>query len=102
MPRPHGFDRRRYEDGTVVVTHHGRTAATLRGDRARRFLAETGSGDPQEVMARWTGNHRRGNHRRGNQRTARNHPRNRRRAPPAKGRARRRRSHAAAGSVSPT
>jgi hypothetical protein len=56
----------------VVITHHGRPATTLRGDRAARFLAEVEGGDPQEVMARWTGNYRRGN-----ERTARNHPRNR-------------------------
>lgn len=73
MPRPNGFTWQRYRDGTVVVTHQGRTAATLRGDRAQRFLAEVTSGDPQSVMARWTGDYRRGN-----ERTARNHPRNRR------------------------
>ncbi|MEU5609291.1 hypothetical protein AB0H03_11260 [Streptomyces sparsogenes] len=61
----------------MVITHHGRAAATLRGARAARFLAEAEAGaeagDPQEVMARWTGNYRRGN-----ERTARDHPRNRR------------------------
>ena len=39
-----------------------------------QFLAEVDEGDPQEVMARWTGNYRRGN-----ERTAKNHPRNARR-----------------------
>ncbi|OMI37576.1 hypothetical protein [Streptomyces sparsogenes] len=75
MPAPSGFAYRQRGDGSVVITHHGRAAATLRGTRAARFLAETEAeaGDPQEVMARWTGNYRRGN-----ERTARDHPRNRR------------------------
>ncbi|MET8232984.1 hypothetical protein ABZS77_20175 [Micromonospora sp. NPDC005298] len=58
-------------DGTVVITHHGRVASTLRGARAAEFLAEVDD-DPQLVMARWTGNYRRGN-----ERVARQHPRNR-------------------------
>ncbi|MEE1937993.1 hypothetical protein V1L54_00925 [Streptomyces sp. TRM 70361] len=73
MPAPRGFAYRRHRDGTVTVTHHGRPAGTLRGEHARRFLAEAAAGDPQQVMARRTGNHRRGN-----ERTARDHPRNRR------------------------
>lgn len=72
MPAPEGFDYAVRAGGDVVITHHGRPATTLRGDRAARFLAEVEGGDPQEVMARWTGNYRRGN-----ERTARNHPRNR-------------------------
>jgi len=43
----------------------------VRGDRAAAFLAEVGQDDPQQVMARWTGQYRRGN-----ERTAKNHPRN--------------------------
>ncbi|MFJ4470343.1 hypothetical protein ACIP2X_23110 [Streptomyces sp. NPDC089424] len=73
MPPPHGFRYDVHTDGTVVVTHHGRAAATLRGPRAARFLAEIDAGDPQLVMARWTGNYRRGN-----ERAARLHPRHRR------------------------
>ncbi|MDT5026773.1 MAG: hypothetical protein QOE61_3199 [Micromonosporaceae bacterium] len=45
-----------------------------RGDRAVEFLAAIEQDDPQEAMARWTGNYRRGN-----KRTAKNHPRNARR-----------------------
>ncbi|MEV7615380.1 hypothetical protein [Streptomyces sp. NPDC089799] len=71
MPRPSGFTYEQRGDGTVVITHRGRAAATLRGDRAARFLAEVGSGDDQLVMARWTGAYKFGN-----ERTARNHPRN--------------------------
>ncbi|NUT06708.1 MAG: hypothetical protein HOV76_24850 [Hamadaea sp.] len=71
MPAPSGFDYLVRADGTVVITHRGRASTTLRGGRAAEFLAEVDD-DPQEVMARWTGNYRRGN-----ERTARNHPRNR-------------------------
>ena len=66
-----GFSYETRSDGSVVIQHHGRTAATLRGPRAEEFLAEAESGDAQNVMARWTGNYRRGN-----ERTARSHPRN--------------------------
>ncbi|CAM5561462.1 hypothetical protein SALBM135S_09995 [Streptomyces alboniger] len=73
MPRPHGFLYAQHSDGSVTLTHGGRAAGTLRGARAERFLAEVEGGDPQLVMARWTGDYRHGN-----ERTARNHPRNRR------------------------
>jgi len=46
----------------------------VRGGRAAAFLAEVEQDDPQEVMARWTGQYRRGN-----ERSAKNHPRNARR-----------------------
>ncbi|MEU9994994.1 hypothetical protein ACGFYP_30925 [Streptomyces sp. NPDC048370] len=72
MPAPHGFSYEQHADGTVVITHRGRAAGTLRGSRAEKFLAEVGSGDAQLVMARWTGAYKFGN-----ERTARNHPRNR-------------------------
>ncbi|GAA1690943.1 hypothetical protein GCM10009830_43340 [Glycomyces endophyticus] len=71
MSAPSGFDYRERGDGTVVITHRGRAAATLRGGRAARFLAEADVGDPQLVMARWTGAYKFGN-----ERAARNHPRN--------------------------
>ncbi|MGW5969238.1 hypothetical protein [Streptomyces sp. NPDC055186] len=73
MPRPHGFAYEAHTDGTVHITHHNRPATTLNGGRAARFLTEVTAGDPQLVMARWTGNYKRGN-----ERTARDHPRNRR------------------------
>lgn len=73
MPAPHGFAY--VERGSdVVITHHGRTATVLRGRRAAEFLDDVEQGDPQELMARLTGQYRRGN-----ERTAREHPRNRRR-----------------------
>jgi hypothetical protein len=71
MGTPGGFDYARRGD-EVVITHHGKRAATLRGDAAVRFLADVEGGDPQQVMARATGNYRRGN-----ERDARRHPRNR-------------------------
>ncbi|MEU5871320.1 hypothetical protein AB0A73_07105 [Glycomyces sp. NPDC047369] len=71
MSAPAGFSYRERGDGTVVVVHRGRAAATLRGKRAAAFLAEVAAGDPQLVMARWTGAYKFGN-----ERTARNHPRN--------------------------
>lgn len=71
MPDPHGFEF--VVRGTdVVITHHGRVATILRGHRAAGFLEDVESADPQELMARVTGNYRRGN-----ERLARNHPRNR-------------------------
>ncbi|MGW0389678.1 hypothetical protein ACWDYJ_02030 [Streptomyces sp. NPDC003042] len=72
MPKPHGFTYEKQGDD-VLITHHGRTAATLRGGRAGRFLTEVESGDAQLVMARWTGAYKFGN-----ERTAKNHPRNQR------------------------
>ncbi|WP_404960782.1 hypothetical protein [Streptomyces sp. 147326] len=73
MPEPHGFSYERLGAQCLVITHQGRTAATLRGARAEKFLAEVESGDAQLVMARWTGSYKFGN-----ERAARNHPRNRR------------------------
>jgi hypothetical protein len=68
-----GFRFEERGDGVVVITHRGKHAATLRGGRAAAFVEEIASGDPQLVMARWTGNYKRGN-----ERAAANHPRNRR------------------------
>ncbi len=68
--RAEGFSYvRRGEE--VVISHHGRRATTLRGDRATVFLDDVQRGDAQELMARLTGNYRRGN-----ERLARRHPRN--------------------------
>ncbi len=72
MGGPTGFEYRVTGSGDVVITHHGRPATTLRGRAAASFLSEVDGGDPQEIMARVTGNYRRGN-----ERTAKNHPRNR-------------------------
>lgn len=70
MPAPQGF---KYEvrGSEVVVTHHGKHAVTLRGTAAARFLRRVEAGDPQQVMARVTGNYRRGNERRAEARARR-------------------------------
>lgn len=57
--------------GGVVIRHHGRKAATLRGAAAQQFLADADRSDSQELMARVTGNYKRGN-----ERVAKDHPRN--------------------------
>ncbi|UPK76706.1 hypothetical protein MU582_08730 [Nocardioidaceae bacterium SCSIO 66511] len=69
--RPEGFE---YVDrgGEVVVLHHGKRATVLRGARAEQFRRDIEYDDPQELMARLTGNYKRGNERMG-----KNHPRNR-------------------------
>jgi hypothetical protein len=67
VPRPAGFRFSERSNGTVIITHAGRHASTLRGSRADKFLSEVASGDPQLVMARWTGNYKRGNERRDRQ-----------------------------------
>jgi hypothetical protein len=70
---PGGFE---YEQvgHEVIILHRGRPATTLRGATASRFLADVEDGDPQELMARLTGNYKHGN-----ERTAQDHPRNLRR-----------------------
>jgi hypothetical protein len=73
MSRPRGFQYA-LRGSDVVISHNGTKAATLRGDAAARFLEAVESDDPQLVMAKATGNYKRGN-----ERSARNHPRNRRR-----------------------
>jgi hypothetical protein len=69
---PEGFRFTTRSDGSVVISHQGKVAGTLRGHRAEEFLREVDD-DPQLVMARWTGNYKHGN-----ERVAKQHPRNRR------------------------
>ena len=64
MPAPRGFSYTAREGGEVVITHEGRQATILRGDKARKFLDQIETGDPQQLMARVTGNYKRGNERR--------------------------------------
>ena len=64
MPAPEGF-KYAVRGSEVVVTHHGKHAVTLRGTAAARFLRRAETVDPQQVMARVTGNYKRGNERRG-------------------------------------
>jgi hypothetical protein len=57
---PTGFSYTVQRKGQVVVIrHHGRIAATLRSGAAARFLTEVERGDPQQLMARLTGNYKR-------------------------------------------
>ncbi len=72
MSEPHGFAWTRHANGDVVITHHGRRATVLRGQRAAAFLDDVAAGNEQELMARLTGNYKRGN-----ERQARSHPRHR-------------------------
>lgn len=68
-----GFTYRARKGGEIEILHHGKLASTLRGADAADFLAEVeAGGDPQQLMARLTGNYRRGN-----ERLAKSHPRNR-------------------------
>ena len=69
--QPEGFEWTA-RGGEVRITHRGRHATTLRGVAAVEFLGDVERGDPQELMARLTGNYKRGN-----EREARNHARNR-------------------------
>jgi hypothetical protein len=70
---PEGFTYTVRKNGDVVIRHHGRLAATVRGQRATAFLADVGGADDQELMARLTGNYKRGN-----ERTSADHARHRR------------------------
>jgi hypothetical protein len=65
MPAPEGFEFEARKSGEVAIFHHGRLATTLRKETAARFLKDAKTGDPQELMARATGNYKRGNERKG-------------------------------------
>ncbi|MCJ1709766.1 hypothetical protein MT344_01045 [Clavibacter michiganensis subsp. phaseoli] len=67
---PNGFEHIARGDA-VVILHHGRVAATLRGSAARRFVAQIEAGDAQQVMARVTGDYKRGNERTARERSRR-------------------------------
>lgn len=72
MGDPTGFSWTRRKNGEVIIEHHGRRAAVLRGRTAEEFLDDVTPGDDQEIMARVTGNYEHGN-----ERESRNRPRNR-------------------------
>lgn len=63
MTQPEGFSFEQRKSGEVVIRHHGRLAATLRGKKAEKFLREVKTTDQQHLMARLTGNYKRGNER---------------------------------------
>jgi hypothetical protein len=60
MASPSGFTYETRQNGEVVIRHHRRQAAVLRGGQAERFLERVGQGDDQQLMARMTGNYKRG------------------------------------------
>jgi len=59
-----GFSFSVRKSGEVAISRDGTVVTVLRSDAARRFLKRVEYGDPQEIMARATGNYRRGNERR--------------------------------------
>jgi hypothetical protein len=62
--QPTGFRFTANNNNDVAIFHHGRTAANLRGSKARAFLdyAATANNDElQHRMARLTGNYKHGN-----------------------------------------
>jgi len=61
---PEGFTYVERSNGEVVISHNGRVSAVLRGRKAAKFLVRITETDPQELMARLTGNYKRGNERR--------------------------------------
>lgn len=56
MGTPDGFAYHERKNGEVAITHHGRAASVLRNAAAARFLRDVEIADPQELMARVTGN----------------------------------------------
>jgi hypothetical protein len=64
MPGPSGFSYEQ-EGDAVAIYHYGRRATVLRGRAAKSFLADLERRDPQQLMARATGNYKRGNERAG-------------------------------------
>lgn len=61
------FDYTATKDGRVLITWYGKHVTTLKGEKARKFLAQVDGLDDREaqlVMAKVTGNFKRGNERR--------------------------------------
>jgi hypothetical protein len=65
MAEPSGFTYEHRKSGEIVIRHHGKPAATLRGRAASKFLSDITRLPEQQVMARVTGNYKRGNERSG-------------------------------------
>jgi hypothetical protein len=74
MSGPSGFTYRRNKNGSVVVFHHGRIAASLNKSDSVELIDGISGADAVEVqhaLARLTGNYKRGN-----ERLAKSHNRN--------------------------
>ncbi len=63
-----GFSYEVRKSGEVVVSRAGKPVTTLRGKTAKTFLDRVAYLDPQQVMARYSGNYKRGNERRSSDR----------------------------------
>jgi hypothetical protein len=63
VAEPTGFSYEVRKNGEIVIAHHGRKAVVLRGKSADKFLSQLETRNPQELMARATGNYKRGNER---------------------------------------
>ncbi|NND03588.1 MAG: hypothetical protein HKN91_12455 [Acidimicrobiia bacterium] len=59
-----GFVYSTRKNGEVEILHHGQPAVVLRGAKAAKFLRDVDHRDPQQLMARLTGNYKRGNEKR--------------------------------------
>lgn len=70
-----GFAFNIFKNGNVQITHHGKLATTLRGNKAASFIENMSAAefiDQQQLMARLTGNYKRGN-----EKSAKKHSQNR-------------------------
>ena len=56
-----GFAYTERKSGEIVITRSGKTVTVLRGPAAKRFKESLDRLDPQQAMARVTGNYKRGN-----------------------------------------
>lgn len=56
-----GFSYRVRSSGEIAIERDGREITVLRGGAATKFLRRVQTSDPQQVMARVTGNYKRGN-----------------------------------------
>ena len=56
-----GFAYTERKSGEIVITRSGKTVAVLRGPAAKKFKESLNRLDPQQAMARLTGNYKRGN-----------------------------------------
>ena len=58
-----GFSYTVRKSGDIVISRHGKEVTVLRGDAVRKFMIRVTTRDPQQVMARYTGDYKRGNER---------------------------------------
>ena len=56
-----GFSYHARKSGEVAISHHGAVVTILRAGSAKKFLKRVATEDPQQLMARVTGNYKRGN-----------------------------------------